>query len=317
MFEFDYCKQFGESWQPRRNPFDKEYYQLILLGLEIPKWFNHQSVGNYISFWIHPYPPKIFCCVVFKPESNEPSYIDLQVSVKLNGIQLCDSSPAGIECPMDMTCNHIRFFMAFPCLKDLNLFERNLVEIGFGNYPYKQVYHHILRCGVHVECICPLVHDLSTDTLPPTSIPAFPICSISNTVTPSPHLLNSCLELSNLNSMETTYTDSDSPSEGSHDDECDWSLSLCTSPMERNYPPPQPQATVPDDASHISLPSTIDLPNNITDMFELRLGLPGLGIGSTASEGFQLGSSSMVHNYVSDDDFDLNLYSPSKKMRKS
>ena len=309
MFEFDYCKQFGESWQPRRNRFDIERYQVILLGSEIPKWFNHQSVGNYISFWIHRYPPKIFCCVVFKPESNEPSYIDLQVSVKLNGIQLCDSSPAGIECPMDMTCNHIRFFMVFPrFLEDLNLFERNLVEIEFHSYP-----RNILRCGVHVECICPLLHDLSTDTHPPTSIPAFPICSISNTVTPSPHLLNSCLELSNLNSVETTYTDSDTPLEGSHEDGCDLSLSLCTSPMGRNYPPPQPQAIVPDDASHISLPSTIDLPNNMTDMFELRLGLPGLGIGSTASEGFHLGSSSMAHNYLSD----FNLYPPSKKMRKS
>ena len=65
-----------------------------------------------------------------------------------------------------------------------------------------------------------------------------------------------------------------------------------------------------------SIPS-IDLPNNMTDMFELRLGLPGLGIGSTVSEGFHLGSSLVAHNFVSDDDTDFNLYSPPKKMRKS
>ena len=218
------------------------------------------------------------------------------------------SSPAITEWPSDMTCNHIWFFEVhdFPCLEGLNLFERNRVEIEFECKSSRGL-SNILRCGVHVECICPLLHDLSTDTHPPTSIPAFPICSISN----------SCLELSNSNSMETTYTDSDSPLEGSHDDGCDLSLSLCTSRMGRNYPPPQPQATVPDDASHISLPSTIDLPNNMTDMFELRLGLPGLGIGSTVSEGFHLGSSSMAHNFASDDDFDFSLYSPSKKMRKS
>ena len=300
MFEFDYCKQFGAFWQPKQNPFGIEDYELILPGSEIPKWFNHQSVGNYISFCIHRYSPKLFCCVVFKPES-----IDLEVSLKLNGIELNVWSLAVIACPMDMTCNHIRFFMVRN-LEHLNLFERNLVEFEFKSYSDK-----ILRCGVHVECICPLFHDLSTDTHPPTSIPAFPICSISSTVTTSLHLLNFCLKLSNLNSVETTYTDSDSPSEGSHDDECDSSLSLCTSP------PPQPQATVPDDASHISLPSTIDLPNNMTDMFESRLGLPGLGIGSTVSEGFHLGSSSMAHNYLSDDESDFNLYSPSKKMRKS
>ena len=62
---------------------------------------------------------------------------------------------------------------------------------------------------------------------------------------------------------------------------------------------------------------SIDLPNNMTDMFELRLGLPGLRIGSTVSKGFHLGSSLMAHNFVSDDDFDFNLYFPSKKMRKS
>ena len=87
--------------------------------------------------------------------------------------------------------------------------------------------------------------------------------------------------------------------------------------MERNYPPPQPQITVPDDTSHISLPSSIDLPNNMTEMFEFRLGLPSLGIGSIVSEGFHLGSSSMAHNFVGDDDSDFNFYSPSKKMRKS
>ena len=290
MFEFDYCKQFGAFWQPQQNPFDIEDYELILPGSEIPKWFNHQSVGNYISFWIHRYSPKFVCCVVFKPEPNEKSFIDLRVSLKLNGIGLRVSSPAEIERPTDMTCNHMWFFKVFdfPCLKDLNLFDRNHVEVEFECKSYRGVYH-ILRCGVHAECICPLVQHLSTDTLPPTSIPAFPICSISNTVTPSPHLLNSCLELSNSNSMETTYTDSNSPLEGSHDDECDLSLSLCTSPMGRN----------------------------VTNKLKLRLGLPGLGIGSTVSEGFHLGSSSMAHNFVSDDDSDFNLYSPSKKMRKS
>ena len=73
------------------------------------------------------------------------SYIDLQVSLKLNGKWLSVSSPAEIECPMDMTCNSIRFFMVFPCLEDLNLFERNLVEIEFENYSYKDKCHHILR----------------------------------------------------------------------------------------------------------------------------------------------------------------------------
>ena len=306
MFEFDYCKQFGEFWQAQNE------YELLLPGSEIPKWFNHQSVGNSISLWVNrdcDYQKFVYS-VVFEPNEWNAT---VRVSLKINGIQLLDWISSGIKRVKDMTGNHVWFVKVFACpwSRDLNLFERNRVEVEF------ECVSHILKCGIHAECIVPLVQDLSTDTLPPTSIPAFPICSISNTVTPCPHLLNSCLEVSYSNSIETTYNDFDSTLEGSHDDGCGLSLSLCTSPMERNYPPPQPQVTVPDDTSHISLPSSIDLPNNMTEMFKFRLGLPSLGIGSTVSEGFHLGSSSMPHNFVDDDDSDFNFYSPLKKMRKS
>nr|XP_023905938.1 TMV resistance protein N-like [Quercus suber]XP_023905939.1 TMV resistance protein N-like [Quercus suber]XP_023905941.1 TMV resistance protein N-like [Quercus suber]XP_023905942.1 TMV resistance protein N-like [Quercus suber]XP_023905943.1 TMV resistance protein N-like [Quercus suber]XP_023905944.1 TMV resistance protein N-like [Quercus suber] len=303
--------QFQEFWQARCE------YELVLPGSEIPKWFNHQSVGNSISFWIGRYFPKFLCCIVFEPNEQLWNFT-IRVSLKFNGQKLTDWVPSSIERVLDITCNHVLIFKIFalPWLGVLNIFDRNHVEFEFHCESYRGV-SHIQRCGIHAKCTCPPVQDLSTDTLPPTSIPAFPICSILDTVTPSPHLLNSCLERSNSNSIETTYNDFDSTLEGSNDDGCDLSLSLCTSPMRRNYLPPQPQATVLDDTTHISLPSSIDLPNNMTDIFELRLGLPGLGIGSTVSEGFHLGSSSMTHNFVNDDDSDFNLYSPSKKMRKS
>ncbi|XP_075674234.1 TMV resistance protein N-like [Castanea sativa] len=287
--------QLGEFWQAQRNPLDFKNYELVLPGSEIPKWFNHQSVGDSISFWVRgdcDYLKFVSCAVL---EPNEPN---VGVSLKFNGIGSAYWFSSEIEGTANLTCNHVWFLMfSLPASKYYHLFYRNLVELNFKSYGGLS---RILRCGVHVECICPHVQDLSTDTNPPTSIPAFPICSISNTVTPSPHLLNSCLELSNSNSMETTYNDFDTPLEGSHDDGCDLSLSLFTSPMGRNYPPPQAQVTVPDDTSHI-----------------LRLGLPGLGIGSNVSEGFHLGSSSTAHNFVSDDDSDFTLYSPLKKMRKS
>ncbi|XP_075674248.1 TMV resistance protein N-like [Castanea sativa] len=297
--------KFGELWQEQQNPFGFKDYELILPGSEIPKWFNHQSVGNSISFWVErglgfDYRAFVYC-IVFKPDEWDAT---IQVSLKFNGIELIDWSPSENEWVTDMTCNHVWAFMFNrPWSEYSNLIGLKRVKVEFECKSYRGV-SHILRCGVHAKCICPRVRYLSTDTLPPAPIPAFSICSI----------LNSCLERSNSNSMETTYNDFDSPLEASHDD---LSLSVCTSPMGRYYPPPQPQVTVPDDTSHISLPSSIDLPNNMTDMFELRLGLPGLGIGSTFSEGFHLGSSSMAQNFVSDDDSDFNLYSQSKKMRKS
>ncbi|XP_050260320.1 disease resistance protein RPV1-like isoform X5 [Quercus robur] len=276
--------QFGEFCLPQQNQSDCEDYELILPGSEIPKWFNHQSVGNSISFWVGPDCDylKFAYCVVLEPNEWNAT---VQVSLKFNGIKLIYWTPPRIKRITNMTCNHVCFFkvLARPWSRcgNFNISKRGCVDVEFGSLS------HILRCGVHAECICPLVQH-----------------SFSNIVMPSPHLLNSCLELSHSNSMETTYNDFDSPLEGSHDDGCDSSLSLCTSPMGRNYLPPQPQVTVPDDTSHISLP-------------KLRLGLPGLGVGLTASEGFHLGSSSMAHNFVSDDDSDFNLYSPLKKMRKS
>ena len=146
---------------------------------------------------------------------------------------------------MGMMCNYVWFFKGFahPYPLKSNLFDQNHVEVEFHTNPYGGVFR-ILRCGIHAECICPLVQHLSTNTLPPTSILAYPICSISNTITPSPHLLNSSLELSHSNSMEAAYSDFDSPLEGSHDDGCDLSLSLCT---------------ILDDASYISLPFRVRL----------------------------------------------------------
>nr|POE71211.1 hypothetical protein CFP56_29043 [Quercus suber] len=327
--------QFGEFWyqeyeilQPRQNLMNNvQRYELILPGSVIPKWFNHQSVGKSISFWIGRDFPTFVCCAVLEPTKQLREYF-LQVSLKINGTE-----------------NHVEVVIG-------TRFEINIVQVG-----------------IHVECICPPVErfgefeakrqhqdqDHSTDTLPPTSIPAFPICSISNCVTqltlaPFPA---SNLELSNSYSMERTYNDFDSLSTGSHVDGCnlslsqytspmgrnyqppqpqvivldqdqdhsdqalplfptsylelsdsysmertyngfdsllngfqvdgcDLSMSLYTSPMGRNYQPPQPQVTVLDDTSHISLPSSTELLNNMTYKSEL-LGMPDSGIGSTDS----------------------------------
>ncbi|KAL4598045.1 hypothetical protein ACB092_11G030600 [Castanea dentata] len=87
--------------------------------------------------------------------------------------------------------------------------------------------------------------------------------------------------------------------------------------MVRKYQPPQ--VLVLDDTRHISLPSSMEPPNNMTSYgSNLRLDLPDLGIGTTFSDGFDLGSSSMAQNFINDDDSsDFNLYPPSKKMRTS
>ncbi|XP_065623750.1 disease resistance protein RPV1 isoform X2 [Quercus suber] len=373
--------QFGEFWyqeyeilQPRQNPMNNfQRYELILPGSVIPKWFNHQSVGNFISFWIGRDFPTFVCCAVLEPK-DQLCGVFLSVLLEINGTKVGVIGPFGSSRVSDMMSNHVWFFNVSLEFPGLNLYDQNYVEVVIETF--NEVL--IVRCGVHVQCICPLVgrfgefeakrqiiqwklfqdQDHSTDTLPPTSIPAFPICPILNSVTrlthfPSPPTsdlelsdsysmestyndfeslstgfhIDGCnqtlppfptsyLELSNSNSMEATNNDFDSLLNGFQVDGCDLSMSLYTSPMGRNYQPPQPQVTVLDDTSHISLPSSTELLNNMTYKSEL-LGMPDSGIGSTVSEGFHLGSSSMAHNFFNDDDSDFNLNSPSKKMRTS
>ncbi|KAK4592213.1 hypothetical protein RGQ29_016644 [Quercus rubra] len=413
--------QFGEFWyqeyeilQPRQNPMNNvQRYELILPGSVIPNWFNHQSVGNSISFWIGRDFPTFVCCAVLEPK-EQLCELYLQVFLKINGTKVDVIGPFGSKRVTDMMSNHVWFFNVSREFPGLNLYDQNYVEVVIETFSCDRVAPEIdpsltkdpfliVSCGIHAECICPLVErfgefeakrqhqdqDHSTDAFPPTSIPAFPICSISNSVTqltpapfptsnlelsnsysmertyndfeslstgfhvdgcnlslspytsligrkyqpPQPQVIvldqdqdhsnqtlplfpTSYLELSNSNSMEATFNDFDSLLNGFHVDGCDLSVSQYTSPMGRNYHPPQPQVTVLDDTSHISLPSSMELLNNMTYKSEL-LGLPDLGIGLTVSEGFHLGSSSMAHNFFNDDDSDFNFYSPLKKMRTS
>ena len=86
----------------------------MLPGSEIPTWFNHQNVGNSISFWVGRDCDylKFFYCVVFEP--NEWN-VTVEVSLKFNGRKLTDWIPLVIERVTDMTGNHVQFFMA--CLE--------------------------------------------------------------------------------------------------------------------------------------------------------------------------------------------------------
>ena len=62
--------QLSDDFASKTESEDEGITRFIIApGAEIPKWCNHQSVGNYISFWIGCYFPNIFCCVVF--ELNE------------------------------------------------------------------------------------------------------------------------------------------------------------------------------------------------------------------------------------------------------
>ena len=49
-------------------------YDIRVPGKKIPKWFNHQSIGSSVLFWVDPEFPTFAFCVVFQLVSLKDSY---------------------------------------------------------------------------------------------------------------------------------------------------------------------------------------------------------------------------------------------------
>jgi hypothetical protein len=101
-------------------------------------------------------------------------------------------------------------------------------------------------------------------------------------------------------SSEITNNEFDSSLKGLHGDDSD--VRECQPPL------------VPVDIRHRLLPSDVGLPMDMSNGSDLGLGQ--LIFESTIRDGYDLGSSSTTHTFVSSDS-DLNSYPPSKKMRTS
>lgn len=124
-------------------------------GNEIPKWFNHQSIGNSISFLIGPEFPTIALCVAIKIEYDYWHY-SYHVVISINGSKRLFESTMFVLVRADQLVLSCRLQSSLQKLfEDLNLGDRNLVRIfcETSNNDTGYVAPEITRVGVHVECI--------------------------------------------------------------------------------------------------------------------------------------------------------------------
>jgi hypothetical protein len=140
-------------------------YTMTLPGNEIPNWFNHQSVGSSISFWIGSEVPTFALCLAFgtqsSPFQNDDLYSCLcDFNIALNGSKRKSRKDSFYALKSDHLWFYCRHQSSLPKLfHDWELGVRNHVEIfcqmSFPTNESPKMAHAIIkRLGVHVECIC-------------------------------------------------------------------------------------------------------------------------------------------------------------------
>ncbi len=150
--EFGNCVQFKEMIMGPQS--STTTYDFIVPGNEIPNWFNHQSLGSSISFWVGPVFPNFALCLVFG--SKDDSF-DCYVNISINGRKQNFTSIHFFELRYDHLWFYWRQDSIQRLFKDLNLGDRNHVELFCKTIRFCKttsstsvLRNMIKRIGVHV-----------------------------------------------------------------------------------------------------------------------------------------------------------------------
>ena len=154
FFVFAKCKQFGEILEILENRVtettrsDIHYSHLLLPAIEIPKRFkfNHQSVGNSISFFVGPKLSNLVVCIAFP--SNEVGVNtsgEWSINISINGSEQTTLR----ENLMENIYDHL--WLIYVQVNILNPYEENHIEVEAMQ---NQIANSQNWIRIYVECTC-------------------------------------------------------------------------------------------------------------------------------------------------------------------
>ena len=158
--------QLSDDFASKTESEDEGITRFIIApGAEIPKWCNHQSVGNYISFWVGRKFPKIALCIAL---GQNESHQHVSVYFYING---CGNN-VYLSSTFEEISSHLWLVPLCHSFLQNHLdnsypSEQNHVEFVYEIRPKRYHRRHcpsykprpknpmvVKRWGVHVECIC-------------------------------------------------------------------------------------------------------------------------------------------------------------------
>ncbi|KAF9663905.1 hypothetical protein SADUNF_Sadunf17G0100700 [Salix dunnii] len=115
-------------WNPRPG------FGIVILGNEIPGWFNHQKKGSSINVEVHSWSMGFIACVAFSASGESPS---LFCNFKANGREHYPS-PMGISCnSIQVLLDHLwLFYLSFDYLRELKEWQHESfsnIELSFDS----------------------------------------------------------------------------------------------------------------------------------------------------------------------------------------
>ncbi|KAK7852751.1 disease resistance protein tao1 [Quercus suber] len=89
-------EDFASETEGSRSEDEDIDCEIILPGVDIPKWFKYRSVGHSISFWVGPKFPELAICIAFGPEAHRGGFV-CQVYLSINGCKKQNMAPSELE----------------------------------------------------------------------------------------------------------------------------------------------------------------------------------------------------------------------------